>query len=245
MAEEPAPDKSDSLGVVGVLGEPNRRALYEFICSQDDWVSRDQAADAVGLLRATAAHHLDRLAAEGLLDIAFRRLSGRQGPGAGRPAKIYRRSARRFQVSLPPRDFELVGGLLAEAVERARAESRDVAATLDEVARDAGRNLAQEMSAESEGTATTRSAVRRRAVLEALGNHGYEPAVEPDGTVVLRNCPFHELARTHRELVCGMNHELLDSALGALGGTGLRARLQPEETTCCVRLVEDGSSFPA
>ena len=240
MAEEATPGTgSDPVAVVGTLGEPNRRALYDFVSNQEGWVSRDQAAGAVGLQRATAAHHLDRLAAEGLLEIAFRRLSGRQGPGAGRPAKVYRRAARLFSVSLPPRRYELVGGLLAEAVDRARSDGRDVAETLEEVARDAGGRLATEMSARVDAAASRRRASRRMAVLEALGDHGYEPMVGPDGTVVLRNCPFHELARTHTELVCGMNHRFLDAAVGELGGTGLRARLQPDEGSCCVRLVED------
>ena len=63
-------------------------------------VSRDDVAGALGLARATAAFHLDRLVADGLLDIHFERRSGRTGPGAGRPAKLYRRSDVPVEVSL-------------------------------------------------------------------------------------------------------------------------------------------------
>ena len=55
-------------------------------------MGRDQAAQGVGVPTHTAKFHLDRLVDEGLLEVEFRRLSGRTGPGSGRPAKLYRRS---------------------------------------------------------------------------------------------------------------------------------------------------------
>ena len=53
---------------IGVLADPVRRRLYEFVCSQDQPVSRDQAAHAVGIARHKAKFHLDRLEAAGLLE---------------------------------------------------------------------------------------------------------------------------------------------------------------------------------
>ena len=105
----------DELAVISSLGEPNRRALYEHVVRAGDWVSRDDAAAGTGLERATAAHHLDRLASDGLLDVDFRRLSGRKGPGAGRPAEASPVCCGDFEVSLPPWDYELAGWLLADA----------------------------------------------------------------------------------------------------------------------------------
>jgi predicted ArsR family transcriptional regulator len=63
--------------------------------------------------------HLDKLVEEGLLDTEFRRLSGRRGPGTGRPTKLYRRSARNVAVTLPKRHYDLAGQILAGAVETA------------------------------------------------------------------------------------------------------------------------------
>ena len=96
MTDREPPTPLDRLGAISALSEPTRRAVYEHVAAAGSWVSRDQAADAVGLERATAAHHLDRLAADGLLDVDYQRISGRRGPGAGRPAKLYRRSHRQF-----------------------------------------------------------------------------------------------------------------------------------------------------
>lgn len=227
----------DELAAISALGDPRRRALYDFIAGTGDWVSRDQAADAVGLERGTVAHHLERLAADGLLDIDFQRLSGRQGPGAGRPAKLYRRASRDFEVSLPPRDYELAGKMLVEAADRSRREGTDIVTALDQVASAEGRRLTEEIRTRMDAGGARRSAAgRRRAVLDALQEQGFEPHPREDGTVILRNCPFHQLAQDHTDLICGMNLCLLTAAVEGVGKTGLGARLEPEEGLCCVKL---------
>ena len=94
------------------LAEPQRLALYRFVVTCDDAVSKDEAAAAMGWRRTVAAFHLDRLVADGLLTAEFRRLTGRQGPGAGRPAKLYRRAEGELSVSLPARQYDLAARLL-------------------------------------------------------------------------------------------------------------------------------------
>ncbi|HKT05734.1 MAG TPA: helix-turn-helix domain-containing protein, partial [Rugosimonospora sp.] len=101
---------------VGVLHEPVRRAVYEFIAGQAEPASREQVAGAVGIGRTLAAFHLDRLVDAGLLEASYARRNGRTGPGAGRPAKLYRRSAAEYEMSLPPRRYRAVAELLAEVV---------------------------------------------------------------------------------------------------------------------------------
>lgn len=227
----------DRVAAIASLGEPTRRALYDHLAAVGDWVSRDQAADAVGLGRATAAHHLDRLADEGLVDVDYQRLTGRSGPGAGRPAKLYRRANRDVDVSLPPRDYELAGRLLAGAVEQASGEGVDVSRALDEVTRAEGRRLADRVRTRlRDEPASDGAAATRRVVLDVLAEHGYEPRPGDDGTVVLANCPFHRLARQHTQLICGMNLAVLGAAIDAVGQVGLEARLEPEDGQCCVRL---------
>lgn len=232
-AEPPDPD---SLSVIGSLAEPTRRDLYEFVVSSADWVSRDAAAGALGLERGTAAHHLDRLVAEGLLEVDYRRLTGRTGPGAGRPSKLYRRAPREFGVSLPPRAYDLAGRMLAEAADRARSGEGPIGTTLTDAAAGEGRVLANRIRDHLRGSGARSVAKRRAAVLEVLAAYGYEPLVRDVGTVVLRNCPFHELAKDHRELICGMNHCLMRAAADDLGDLGLDPRLEPEDGYCCVKL---------
>lgn len=237
MAKETAPkERPDELAAVSALGEPTRRALYDYVAGTGTWVSRDEAADAVGLERGTAAHHLDRLAGDGLVEVDYQRLSGRQGPGAGRPAKLYRRARRDLEVNLPPRDYRLAGRLLADAAARSQTDGTDIATAVGDAAKAEGRRLAEELRSQLVGAGGRRSARQKRAVLAALEDRGFEPRTEADGTIVLANCPFHQLAQEHTELICGMNLCLIDAAIEDLGETGLEARLEPEEGVCCVKL---------
>lgn len=81
-----------------------------------------------------------------------------------------------------------------------------------------------------------RASAKREVLLDALAAKGFEPSADDDGTVILRNCPFHHLAQEHTELVCGMNLCLLGGVVDHLEGVGFEARLEPTDDACCVRL---------
>ena len=85
-------DPLEPVGALSALGDPTRRSAYDYVAAQGRPVGRDEVATALGIGRTLAAYHLDRLAKEGLLSVAYARRSGRTGPGAGRPAKLYERS---------------------------------------------------------------------------------------------------------------------------------------------------------
>ena len=219
---------------IAALDQPVRADLYALLIERDGWISRDDAADAVGVPRSVAAFHLDKLADAGLLETTFERPPGRGGPGAGRPAKKYRRAAREVAVSLPDRRYDLAGALLADAVADAAATGRPVATALSEAARATGRAMGAAVREEL-GRSRSAAAVRAAAV-RALEGLGYEPH-ERGREVVLANCPFHALAERHRNLVCDMNLDLIGGLAEGLGaGQRLATRLQPEAGSCCVRL---------
>ena len=217
------------VAAVAALAEPTRRRLYDHVVRQPQPVGRDEVAGELGLPRATVAFHLDRLVEEGLLDVHYERRTGRSGPGAGRPAKLYRRSECAVAVSLPERSYSLAGELLAEAVVEAEVSGERPAAVLDRCAYARGR----EVGAAVDGAGGVDALLR---VLEA---HGYEPRVE-EGGITLANCPFHALAREHTQLICGMNLRLLEGVLDGADASGLTARLRPAPGACCVRL--DGAA---
>jgi predicted ArsR family transcriptional regulator len=221
---------------VASLAEPQRRALYRFVITREGAVSKDEAAAAMGVARSVAAFHLDRLVADGLLTTEYRRLSGRQGPGAGRPAKLYRRAEGELSVSLPARRYDLAAQLLAAAVDEATRTGTPVAQALTRTANERGRQLG-ERAREAAGKRPSRRA-RIDAALAVLHEQGYEPRVHGD-EVVLANCPFHALVDEQRDLVCGMNHDLLCGMTAAVGDDVLAARLEPSDDTCCVRLHAD------
>jgi predicted ArsR family transcriptional regulator len=213
---------------VAALADPTRRALYEYVVAQPDAVGREEAAGALEIAAHTAKFHLDRLVEAGLLATEFRRLTGRTGPGAGRPSKLYRRAERQWSVSLPDRHYDLVGHILASGIEHARSGTAALEEALDDAAATTGRSIGE---AAAPGDFAT--------VGEVLAGQGYEPRVEDD-TVLLANCPFDALARTHTALVCGLNRTFVQGVADGLGCEGVAALLEPEPGQCCVKVRRTG-----
>lgn len=218
---------------VAALAEPVRRALYLYVVGQPEPVGREQAAAAVGVAHHVAKFNLDKLEEEGLLEVEFSRPPGRRGPGAGRPAKLYRRTSSDIEVSLPERHYDLAGHVMASAISAAAASSASIGQTLSEAAREAGRSLGEQ--ARDKAGARPSQTGMVRAVTDVLTDHGYEPR-SAGRTITLANCPFHSLARSHVELVCGMNLDLIEGMLDAVAPTGLRAQLAPTPGMCCVTI---------
>ena len=210
---------------IGALAEPTRRALYFYVVSQPAAVGREQVAEGVDLPLHSVKFHLDRLVDEGLLDVEFRRLSDRTGPGAGRPAKLYRRSTRQLAVSLPERRYDLAGEVLAEAIDRSMRDDIAVSDAVQDAAMMEGRRIAADASIE--GTETERATA-------VLARHGYEPQTSAE-EIILTNCPFDSLVHRHTELVCKLNLSLIDGVLEGLACTGLEAVLAPQPGRCCVK----------
>ena len=259
----PAARVADPVGAIALLDEPKRRRLYEFVTSRREPVGRDEAAAALGIGRELAAFHLDRLAAAGLLATEFKRLGGRTGPGAGRPAKLYRRSDTEVSLSLPARDYERAAEVFADALEQLEASGAKVA--IDDAARARGAEAGKEARARAAKRAGQRGL--REALVEVLGESGFEPtatadadaaaagvatgeapghATEPAPVIRLQSCPYHALAATHRDLTCGMNLAWAEGVLEGLdasGGAGLQAELRPEPGYCCV-VFRDATAEP-
>ncbi|MBW8799727.1 MAG: transcriptional regulator [Streptomyces sp.] len=217
----------NDIDAIAALQDPVRRRLYEYVAAQGGReVGRNEAAEATGVARTLAAHHLDRLAEAGLLDTGSRRLTGRSGPGAGRPAKVYTRAREERAVSLPARDYRTAAELLAEAAEQAGL--------------DAGLCAAAHRRGEAlRGSAAPCGSLE--AAMETLAARGYEPYLEAAGgapgaeasaVVRMRNCPFHAVAERFPPLVCGMNLALLEGLLGT--GGAVRARMAARPGECCV-----------
>jgi predicted ArsR family transcriptional regulator len=223
----------EDLETVALLADPNRRRLYEIVVARGE-VGRDGAADALGISRELAAFHLDRLVEAGLLEATFRRLTGRTGPGAGRPAKLYRRARRELAVSLPARRYASIAETFAAGLtELARDVGLDaVTRSLATVARARGYALGRETRT-SAGSRPTRR--RLRDALQALlVRAGYEPRTEATGTLALCNCPYRATSDAYRDLTCGTNYAWAQGLVDGLGGD-MTAEFVPGTGDCCVR----------
>jgi predicted ArsR family transcriptional regulator len=239
-------DPERRIASLAALDQPLRRALYQHLATADGWTSRDEAAAALGIARSVAAFHLDKLADAGVVEVRFERTSGRQGPGAGRPAKLYRPGRDEISASIPDRRYDLAGSLLARAVAESsrtgtpvrdclRAAAHAAGLRIGEAEGEAGEEAGE--TGEEAGGSSAPADERPRTVVDVLARHGYEPTAGPD-EITLANCPFHRLAEENRELVCGMNLDFLEGLLDGLRPSrGLTARLDPAPGRCCVRIA--------
>jgi predicted ArsR family transcriptional regulator len=207
------PEDLHDLDALASLTDRVRRQAYQVVADGAGPVGRDEVAEALGVGRTLAAFHLDKLVAAGLLEVSYARRSGKTGPGAGRPAKLYQVAKAEHAVSVPPRAYQAAAELLAEALEQAGAEE-----TLYRVAQRHGRRVPACAD-----------------VTQLLAGQGYAPAPGGPDRIELRNCPFHRLAERFPPVICGMN---LAMVTGLLAGAGLAdewaARMDAAPGRCCV-----------
>mgnify|MGYP001496570181 CR=1 FL=1 len=223
------PDREQQIAGVAALRDPVRRALHDYVVAQAREVGRDEAAGALAISRALAAFHLDKLVEEGLLEATYLRLTGRTGPGAGRPSKLYHRSRQRIDLSLPPRRYELAARLFAETL--TDESSTEVRGRLHDVAYSSGVRLGEQ--ARQARCAPSDLSDLLKSGMDTLRQHGYEP-YETDDEVRLRNCPFHELSEDYRPLVCGTNLSLMGGFATGLGLEDVDVALDRRPGECCV-----------
>lgn len=207
-------DEDSTFDALALLSDPVRRRLYRQVAAAPEEVSRDAAAEAAGVSRSLAAFHLDKLVEAGLLEVSFRRLSGRTGPGAGRPAKLYRRAEGEHTVSVPPRSYDDAARLLAEVLENA--------------------GLDRELQAAAKKAGAAQQDAGADDVEAVLRDRGYEPFWDGE-TLRLRNCPFHALATEFPALTCGMNLALIEG----LAPEQWSPAMDPCPGGCCVALSKN------
>ncbi|HWV27287.1 MAG TPA: helix-turn-helix domain-containing protein [Aeromicrobium sp.] len=218
-------DRTGDIAGIACLDEPVRRRLYDAVTAHGEPMSREQAATAADVAVHTAKFHLDKLAEAGLLDVEFRRLNDRTGPGSGRPSKLYRRSEREINVALPSRHYDLLSRILARAIVEAERSGDSATAAAKQVAYDEGRTVGE----------TGRHCTPPIDLVTSLRDSGYEPH-EVDGEVTLRNCPFHRAATEQAEFVCAVNLDFVTGVRDGLGCTGTDPVLDPAAGRCCVVL---------
>jgi len=208
------------------VGTPALRAALLYVRGRSAPVSAEELAAAQGVHANVARSRLDRLVEAGLLLSHFERRTGRTGPGAGRPAKIYAPAPETTAVEFPERNFaDLVALLVDELPPRARTKR------LREVGAGFARRLLERTPVKP--VRDLRRGLER--VCQALGELGFQATVEEvDGhRAVLSTpiCPLRPLVVAHPELVevdRGMWCGLVEA-----GVAGARAETVSCETRDC------------
>src|SRR4051812_34175450 len=218
--------------VTSAFGDPTRRDIYVLVRAHPEGLRAAEVAAEFSLHPNVARHHLEKLASGGYLLVELSR-----NESAGRPSKIYRAALLDTHLNFPPRRDDLLGTLLARALERL---PRDEAKTLaEEVGYEYGLGLAANMEP-GDGHRSVKAAVA--SVADALTAHGFAAHTETRGNalaLVAEHCPFGEAARQYPHVLCavdtGMVKGMLEGLYGHTDPTIEQSRPHGDET--CVTRV--------
>jgi predicted ArsR family transcriptional regulator len=222
---------------IAALEDELRRDMYLLIRRARTPLSREDVSRELGISVKLAAFHLDKLVDRELLKAHFGRPKGRSGPGAGRSSKFYEPVDEVVAVSIPGRDYELIGAVLAEALGAGGPQGTRGAI---EAARAKGYEIAQKLGGRSKGQHRPLPTAERR--LKALE---YEPNRVSAGEIRLKNCPFHGLASQASDVVCPINRGLIEGIVSGLDLTVEQVSLGPSNGDCCVALRSRSSGRSA
>ncbi len=200
--------------VTNAFGDPTRRDIYLVIRESSVGITASEVAERFELHPNVARHHLEKLTAGGYLEVAVASTEGVRA--AGRPSKQYRVSDLDHSLNFPPRRDDLLGTLLARALQTLPADQAEGLA--EEVGFDYGRSLASRI-APSDGHRSVKAALA--TVADALTAHGFAAHAESRGnelTIVNDHCPFGEAARQFPHVVCAVDRGMIRGLMAGLYG---------------------------
>jgi predicted ArsR family transcriptional regulator len=215
------------LSRLDAVGDSKLREALLYVRGSASPVTADDAAAELGVHRSVARGRLERLVRAGVVATSFARRSGRTGPGAGRPAKLYSPAPESDALEFPPRQLP---ALVARLLEELPSEGREEA--LRDAGEDFGRHLAREAGlgpseSVSEGIDNVCAAVR------SLGFQAALDRIEGDtATINTPTCPLRPLVAERLEAALidrGMWAGLVES-----GVAGVRAESVECETHSCL-----------
>lgn len=176
---------------LAVAGDPQLRQVLLYARRQREAFTAAEAAASLNVHRTVARSRLDRLVEAGFLTVTLERRGGKRGPGAGRPAKVYRVAPELEGIEFPNRRYaDLIGLLLQKIPARTRERA------LHEAGLEFGRSLAE--AAHVKPTRDVRAGLER--VCDGLGALGFPVSLHSieDGHAILETptCPLRPLVAT-------------------------------------------------
>jgi predicted ArsR family transcriptional regulator len=214
---------ADGIRAIAALDDELRRGMYAHIRAAGRPVSRDEAAESVGISRKLAAFHLDKLVAAGLLRARYER-AGR----VGRAPKVYEPAGADIHVAIPQRQH----GLLAEVLLTAVVD-QDAGEAALRAATERGRRVGQ---CERERVKLGRLGTERALTVAegVLTEQGFEVNRESPTCVRLRECPFQPMKAQAPGLVCQIGLAYMAGLLDGLDAPTVRAEFEQVPGSCCV-----------
>lgn len=186
------------------LADETRAHLLRILRDTPDPLDARALADQVGLHLTTVRAHLDLLVDAGLVTS---HTESRTTPG--RPRRLY--AAVVDPTSSGADGYRLLAQMLAG----------HVAATSDDPTHDAvaaGRAWGTYLVDRPTPNTTTTADAARATLVDLMDRLGFRPELDDDGaTILLRRCPFLDVARRHPDVVCSLHLGMMRGALATLG----------------------------
>jgi predicted ArsR family transcriptional regulator len=207
-----------------------RAEVLDVLRAADGPLGVRDVAQRTGLHQNTARFHLEALVEAGL---AVREAEERETPG--RPRIGYRAltdspaGQRRYRL-LAQMLTSLIAGTMAEPARAAEEAGREWGAYLTEQPPPYEKLSGQ-------------AAVRKlTAITEEIGFSPQAEAGDGDGQflLLLRQCPFREVAQQHQDVICSLHLGLMRGALARMRAPVTADRLDPflQPSLCVARLTE-------
>jgi predicted ArsR family transcriptional regulator len=205
--------EQDIQRLVAALGDPTRRRAFFAVREAAGPVGKDDVAARLGIDRRLAGFHLDKLVEQGFLTASFRRRSGRGGPGAGRPPKVYALADPEVSVTLPERHYDLLASLLLRAVRDGGGLSPQDA--LESVGYAFGLELGEAERTAGRGPAGASTADAVDGVVRLLSRYGFAARAEGQDAIKACACPFEEVAFGDPDRICALDRAIWRGVLAA------------------------------
>jgi predicted ArsR family transcriptional regulator len=223
---------------LAAAGDPQLRRILLYARGRREPFTADEAASELGVHRNVARSRLERLTEAGFLAVTRERRGTRRGPGAGRPAKVYRVAPELEAVEFPDRRLAELIGLL---VEKLPARGRERA--LREAGEDFGRSLSAAMKLKRAGEVR----VGLERVCDGLGSIGFQASLQSvrgeTATLTSPTCPLRPLVARHpdaRGIDHGMWAGLLEQGIRGVPAEGVTCetpRCLAEDEPCSILLT--------
>jgi predicted ArsR family transcriptional regulator len=222
------------------LAAESRLALLDVLEQADGPLDAVEAARRVGLHRNTARVHLDQLVAVGLVE-----KHSEQRSRPGRPRALYSKAS--VANEGPHRD-EASDDIDYRELARVLAAQLARSADAGQQAELAGRRWAAAVDKANLPSGPVTSEVAIETVTEIMDDLGFRPVAD-ERRILLRRCPFRDLAKEQRQVVCGVHMGILKQTFESLDAPVTVDRLdslvQDDPLLCVVHLVDQEKDLPS
>jgi len=212
-----------------------RQALLEVLSRSDRPLDATEVGELVGLHRNSARAHLDALVSIGLARRVIEQRTTR-----GRPRVLFARATPlRSSPGASSSQSDLSYLDLAQLLAGQLSEMEDAAAT----AVRAGRRWAAAVDSSPLNSSQLTTSQAMQTITGLFQKLGFDPElVANEGRILLHHCPFLEVAKEARPVVCGMHLGMLKATLERLDAplevSGFHPFVQQDPLLCVVTMVE-------